>query len=423
MKLPILPSRCVHFVAVVSSFLLGASSQAAPQRIVPCDKPVQSVKRGVCLNEVSREDFLALGPGVSWYYNWHFADTQHAPAEANITFIPMAWGDREADVKGLAEYLSKNKPPIVLAINEPNLKGQAFINPEKTATLYRKIKAVADKHNIPVIGPNMALGSGDDSSIKAFDPIEKKEVTYTYQTPFLKAFFHFMGNTEIPAVASHTYGNASELEWMIGQMHKDFQRPVWVTEFADWHAKNEEAEIDYMIKCVEAMERAPHVHGYAWFKERVKDNSKLSLLGEKPGTLTPLGEAYVNMPVHDPAVFYRLPGRLQLESYTTMASAELARTKDADGFLEMKLGGADGWLEYQVFSEKERAFTAKLRVATTEGGAIEITANDKPLGTFTAAGKGWQTLSVPVTLPAGTSKFRIQTKQASRLNWLEFADK
>jgi len=404
--------------SVAISPLLAADNPA----IVPCDQPVKSKKRGVCLNEASAQDFMAFSPSVTWYYTWHYKDTNHAPAEAKIAFIPMAWGNREEDLRGLDDYLRGHPSPYVLAINEPNLKGQAFIDPKTTAELYQKIKAIADRYQTTVVGPNMSLGSGTGDSITAMDPIENKQVTYTFQNPFLKAFLYYLGKTEAPALGTHAYGNFGELTWLVGMMPKEFQRPVWVTEFADWHAANAEAEIDYMIQAVDLMERLPTVQGYAWFKERVAANPKISLLG-KSGALTPLGQAYVSMPVHDPAVFYKLPGKLQLESYTAMDKAEIARTKDTDGFLEMKVADPAAWLEYQVYSDRAQTYAANLRVSTVEAGVIELKSGEQVLAKFTAATRGWQNISVPVALPAGKTTFRLTSSGPARLNWLEFAAK
>lgn len=418
------PMTPIRFLLPVYSTLAFSSLFAAGDPIIaPCDIPVKSAKRGVCLNEADAKDFLALSPGVSWYYTWHFADTQHAPGAAKMNFIPMAWGNREADLKGLAEYLKSHKPPFVLAINEPNLKDQAFIDPKTTAELYLKIQAITDKYGIPIVGPNMALGSGEDASIKAMDPIENKQVTYTFQNAFLKAFLFYLGKPGVPALGTHTYGNFGELKWLTEMMPKEFECPVWITEFADWHAANAEAEIDYMIQSVDLMERSPKIQGYAWFKERVKGNPKLSLLGENPGSLTPLGEAYVHMPVHDPAVYYKLPGRLQLESYTAMDGADIARTKDAEGFLEMTMLDSKPWLDYQVFSEEAQVFNAQLRISTSEGATIELLSEESPLAKFTATTKGWQTLTAPIFLPAGKSSFRLRVSGPARLNWIEFSKK
>lgn len=143
-----IPGLCLASFCVI--LLASAAPASTEDVIVPSGQIAQSRKRGVCWNEADAKDFLALGPGVSWYYTWHFADTQHAPVEAKMTFIPMAWGNREEDLRGLATYLKTHKPPFVLAINEPNLKEQAFIGPKTTAELYRKIRAITDPMEFPL---------------------------------------------------------------------------------------------------------------------------------------------------------------------------------------------------------------------------------------------------------------------------------
>jgi len=415
-------SRHSRFIASVFTLAPFAAAIATPT-LVPCDKPVQSKKRGVCVNKADAKDFMALAPGVSWYYTWHFADTNNAPKDAKMQFIPMVWGNRSGDIEGLANYLKSNKPPVVFAINEPNLKGQAFIDPKTTAEVYQKVKSVADRYKITTVGPHMSLGSSNNDSIKAMDPIEKKEITYTFMTPFLKAFEHFAGNTEIAATAAHSYGNIGEFKWMVDMMYKDFKKPVWITEFASWQAPGIDAQIDYMIQAVDLMERTPHVEGYAWFKERAKDNPKISLLGQNPGELSALGEIYVNMPVHDPDVHYKLPGRLQLESYTTANGAEISRTKDTDGRLEMTVAGSGSWLDYQLYSERAQELPVKLRVATLDGAKIKLVSKGQTLGEFTAKGNGWQTLEGTVKLPQGPVPVRLVTERSARLNWLEFGAK
>ena len=411
--------RCILF----SAFTLVTLTASGESIIAPCDQPVKSRKRGVCVNEADAKDFMALAPGVSWYYTWHFTDSNHAPKEAKMEFLPMVWGNRPADLAGLDTYLKTNKPSRVLAINEPNLKGQAFIDPKTTAELYLKVKTIADRHKIPVVGPHMALGSSEGDSISAMDPIEKKTIAYTFMTPFLKAFLHFTGKSEVSAVAAHSYGNFGEFKWMVEMMHKEFQRPVWITEFASWQAPNDAAEMDYMIQSVDLMERTSYVEGYAWFKERANDNRKISLLEAKAGILTPLGKAYVNMPVHDPEIHYRLPGRLQLESYTAMNDADISPTKDADGFLEMKVTDTKSWLDYQVFCEGQKTFNVSLRVATSKGAKIDVMSGDKVLAQFTGTSTGWQTLTAEIPVLSGKSSFRLRSNSAARLNWIEFNDK
>jgi hypothetical protein len=411
--------RAALFGVGLSSANLFAAAPASDIQILPCDQPVKSAKRGICLNKMDRADFMAVAPGVSWWYNWHYKDTQNAPKEANMEFLPMAWGDRKEDLAGLKSYLASNKPSVVLAINEPNLKDQAFIPPQQTARLYKDIKAIADAKGIPVVGPHMALGSPENGSITAEDPIEKKKVTYTFMSPFLKAFFHYMGDTEVPAVAAHSYGNFGELKWMTGMLHDEFKRPVWVTEFADWHAKDAEAEIDYLVQSVDFFERTPFVAGYAWFKERVGGNQKLSLLG-KSGELTPLGQAYVNMPVHDPKIYYRLPGKLEAERYVTMNGAEIARTKDADGFLEMRAMGPQNTIDYNVAPTSAGRYKVDFRFAAKNPTTLELLSGGKVLAKVDSTGTDWQNAQAAIDLPAGPQTLQFRSSAPVRLNWINF---
>ncbi len=407
--------------SILISATLGVADAAPQPRIVPCDEPVKSAKRGLCINEASAADFLALSPTVSWYYSWHYADTNHAPPEADIDFIPMAWGDREEDIRGLDTYLASHKPRFALGINEPNLKDQAFIDPKTTAELYEKIKAVTDRHGIPLIAPNMALGSGEDASIRAYDPIEKKDVTYTFMTPFLKAVFDHLGDVKVEATSSHTYGNFAELKWMVGMMHDEFGLPVYVTEFADWHAADDAAEREYLIQSVDFMERTPTVAGYAWFKERVDGNQKLSLLANESGKLTPLGELYVAMPVHEPDLFYKLPGRLESERYVAIQNAEIAETTDDAGLLEMQVLGGDHWIDYNVAVADDTPLNLRVRISTKPGAKLTFRSGDKVLASITIDEKGWNTAESRIELLAGTQTIRVQSDQPARLNWMEFA--
>jgi len=427
MKLFSLPSSFALAIPIALSLApasraLADETAPAAIRIVACDAPVQSAKRGLCLNQMSAKDFMALSPGVSWYYNWHYADTQNAPKEAHMEFLPMAWGQRQEDLDGLKAYLATHKPSHVLALNEPNLKGQAFITPEQSAAFYKKVKAMADVYKIPVVGPHMALGSGGDSSIKAFDPIEKKDVTYTFMVPYVKAFLSYMGDTEVSAVAAHSYGNFGELNWMTGMMGKEFNRPVWVTEFAQWGASSNDDERNYLIQAVDLFERTPNVQGYAWFKERGGDNNKLSLLGDS-GVLTPLGETYVHMPVHDPQVFYRLPGRLQAESYLSMKNGAIEATKDSDGFLEMQMSGSDNALEYNVATARAGALPLSVRFKAATGTKVEILSGDTVLGSVSAVTDDWETAATSVKLAKGTQTLRVRTSGYAHLNWLQFGAK
>jgi hypothetical protein len=404
--------RCTRpfgILAVVFCLFLTQSTlaqDAKKPRVFDCDAPVQSYKRGLCVNKMSPEDFAAIAPGVSWFYNWHY-ETKDVPAkELKIEFLPMMWGDTPERYAGLEKYLASHpKPRAVLVLNEPNLKGQAFIPPEQTAKSFVKTKAIADKHGVPIVGPHMALGSAPKDSITAEDPIEKKQVTYGNMMQFLKAFEHYLGDTKaVSAYGVHAYGNSGELSWAAGVLTKDFGKPIWMTEYAWWNAKNESEELKYLIQTTDLMERLPHVHAYAWFKERVKGNQKISLFESGSGKLTKIGQAYVSLPVHDADVYYRLPGKLSAARYVTLQDMKIEPGDEPTQFkMVADKGGA--YCDYNVFVETAGKYT----VAVT--GTGDFTIAGKPVGD-----------GVQLQLAKGPHTLRVGCSQKGQvIEWISFS--
>jgi Glycosyl hydrolase catalytic core len=402
------PALVVGLLICTSNFIRADDGAiTSPVRVVGCDDKVQSYKRGICENHLDEADFRALAPGVSWYYNWHYETKDVPPSDAAMEYIPMAWGDRQDSVDGLDHYLqgASKKPRVVLAINEPNLKDQAFISPEKTADLYKRIKLVADKYQLQAVGPNMSLGSPSEGSIKAMDPIENKEVTYTFMVPFLKAFYFFLHNeSQPPALGLHTYGSIGEMKWAVESMHKEFNCPVWVTEYAEWHSSDDNAEREYLIQATDFLERTPYVQGYAWFKERVGGNRKISILEDEPGKLTPLGEVYVNLPPHDPNLYFRIPGKLSAGKYAALDQGDILANSHNDILVTSNATGATADYNLQVDS----AGVYKISVRALGAGKIDLVEKDQVLGSVNLAGSDVQTLDATAQLPAGQQTLRLR---------------
>ena len=376
---------CVATMSLVSAG--GQTPQVTP-RIVSCDEVIQSQKRGVCEKHLDANDFQALSPGVSWYYNWHYKPDQVADSSLKMTFVPMAWGDKADAIAGLDNYLSSvssNPPPFVLAINEPNLKGQAFINPEKTADLYERVKQITDNYHLTLVGPNMALGSGGGESIKAIDPIENKEITYTFMIPFMKAFLNYAKLPSLDGAGIHTYGNIGEMQWAVGLLHKECNCPIWVTEFACWNSANADEEKTYMMQATDFLERTDYVKGYAWFMDRLDgNNGKLSLLEKESGKLTPLGDAYVNMPVHDPSIYYKIPGNLAAGKYASMDKADISISSDGKLLINSKIAGST--VKYNIYVDYPGQYS--LEFAYSGSGKVALSEAGMPLGSVNGNGSG-----------------------------------
>jgi hypothetical protein len=231
---------------------------------------------------------------------------------------------------------------------------------------------------IPLIGPHMAIGSGGNASVTAFDPIQQKEVTYTFMVPYLRAFFHFVGDVPVDGVGVHSYKREGEIVWSVNLTYNEFKRPVWMTEYAWWGAPTELESIRYLVKATDFMERSPMVEGYAWFKERI-GLPHLRLLTNERGQLTPLGEAYVRMPVHDSNLYYRVPGRLNAARYVSQSDMEIDVAPDPADFLQMISLKPGASITYNAAVEQAGRY--QIGLATSgEPGSVEVLVDNESAG-------------------------------------------
>ena len=401
--------------------LVFSDQVLAQTQIVNCDAPVQSRKRGIGVNTMSAADFRALAPGVSWFYDWG-VNNWTVPSDAAMSYIPMAWNGTSGFQTSLTSYLaSGNRPWRVFALNEPNLKGQAFMNPSDSATTFKQVKAICDPYNIPVIAPHMAIGTATADSITAYDPIMGSNYVYTTQWPYIDAFRYYCGSTTPAGVSSHSYSGYGEITWLLSTMHTDYPtQTVWLTEFCNWNDTSDAAVLATLIPAVDYCERMPWVEGYAWFMSRISGNLYNSLLNTSSGVLTPAGQAYIQMPVHQTNLFYRIPGRLQAERYVTMNNMNIAPTTDTNGLADMIASAASGSVDYNIQVDVAGSYPLNFRVAGTTG-SVKVYKGGTLLGTATSATTSWSTVSTTVALAAGTNTLHVVlVSNAQKLNWIDF---
>ncbi|HXB60518.1 MAG TPA: glycosyl hydrolase, partial [Candidatus Acidoferrales bacterium] len=338
---------------MVSAFLLAmmiASDGLAQVQIVNCDAPVQSRKRGLAVNTLSPADFQVLAPGVSWFYDWG-VNNWTVPSGVAMSYIPMVWNGSSGFQTALTSYLAAgNRPWRVFTLNEPNFTTQANMTPESSAATFEQVKAICDPYKIPVIGPHMAIGTPANQSITAYDPIENSNVTYTYQEPYLDAFQYYCGTNEPVGMSTHSYGGYGEITWITGTMRTDFPtQTVWLTEFNPSSIGTSASTVlANLIPSVDYCERTPWIEGYSWFMSRITGDTNDSILTTSSGVLTPAGQAYVQMPVHQTNIFYLIPGRLQAERYITETNMNIIPTTDTNGLADMQSAAAGSTLDYQL---------------------------------------------------------------------------
>ena len=144
--------------------------------------------------------------------------------------------------------------------------------------------------------------------------------------------------------------------------------------------------------------------GYAWFKERVGGNRKISIFEDEPGKLTPLGEVYVNLPPHDPNLYFRIPGKLSAGKYAALDQGDILANSHNDILVTSDAAGATA--DYNLQVDSAGAYKISLRALGT--GKIELVEKDQVLASVDLSGSDVQTLNAVAQLPAGQQTLRLR---------------
>ncbi len=217
--------------------------------------------------------------GAHWFYSWGSTPPERLPA--GIEFVPMVWRGNPGDsFAKLGKQLRRAGCQQLLGFNEPDQKDQSNMTVEAALALWPKL-----------MDTGLRLGSPG-----CVHPDRE----------WMKAFMQGVKDRQLRVdfVTVHSYGglNVDALMKQLAAVHQQFQRPLWITEFAvgDWQAKTR-AENRYqpeqIVKFVEQvlprLDQCGFVERYAWFPAR-PDNHALGpcALFNEDGSLTPVGHAY-----------------------------------------------------------------------------------------------------------------------------------
>ena len=214
---------------------------------------VSRPKRGIGITTKEgcqwREKLRACG--VHWFYSWGSTPPEGIPA--GVEFVPMVWGGKpDASFTKLGEQLRKAGCKQLLGLNEPDQKKQSNVTVEDAIALWPKLMETG-----------LRLGSPG-----CVHPDRE------WMKSFMKAVDE--QRLRVDFVTVHSYGglSADALMKRLDDVHKLFNRPLWITEFAvgDWQAKTRaenryqpEQIVKFMQQLLPRLDSCEFVERYAWF--------------------------------------------------------------------------------------------------------------------------------------------------------------
>jgi len=383
----------------------------------------KSYKRGVAYGYHSAADMNTASAGISWWYNWAAqpdAGIRTTYSDYGVDFVPQAWN--AAGISGVNSWVSQdNKVKYLLGFNEPNFVSQANMTPSQAAAAWPQLQAIADQYGLKLVSPAVNYCG---------NCVSENGITYTNPFKWLDDFFAACPGCRVDYIALHWYGGGNSMTGYIDDARK-YGKPIWVTEFADWDATGVTPEVqkNYLAGTTNFLERDPDVFRYSWFIGRGPGATTypyIDLYGAD-GTMTELGQLYLDIPVYDSTKVYQIPGRIEAEEYYRQNGVFSELTSDVDGFMNIGYTEAGDWLKYKIVVSSSGVYNLTSRYAGTAAGKFDVYVDDVKQGSVSTTNtSGWQTWASTITsvnLQAGEHilKLLVVTK-GFNLNWLDFSE-
>lgn len=368
----------------------------------------QSPKRGIAYGNHSKNDILALQPGISWWYNWSpEPETAINPdyQSLSVEFVPMAWG--KISDTDLQAFIDKIKPgaKYLLAFNEPNFNDGARLTPQEAVNAWGNIEKIAAAKNLEIVSASPAYnGPANYGGIS--DPVV-----------WHNQFFQLCPNCKVDYIAFHTYDDTAGSVIGVTGLLKKFNRPIWVTEFANRVIQSAADKTAFMKQILTSFENDPDIYRYSWFTGRVPSNwtdmQEGQLLGAD-GVLRPIGTEYINVPYNSKKM--TVPGRITANKHYRRKGTGLQATTDSGTGQNVCFSNAGDWNEFMLNVAQAGTYNMTFRMAAFADGKFDISVNGikvKTDETFNATGdyQTWANKTVNgIALPQGEVYLRIHFK-------------
>lgn len=220
---------------------------------------------------------------VSWNYSWGTTRPDLEPSFIN--FLPMIWGyynDENALEQELRDILSVQNPKMIMAFNEPDHEDQSNLTVDEVLSAW----PILESANVPLVSPSCANPLGDWMEKFMDEAIQRQY--------------------RVDIIGVHYYGGPDPhvFQTVLHTIHKLYQRPILVTEFAvaDWQARVPEENshsprevLEFMKVVLPWMESQDWIVGYAWFPFNIGSPvGTSSALFDEDGNFTVCGNYYAD---------------------------------------------------------------------------------------------------------------------------------
>lgn len=192
-------------------------------------------------------------PGLEWYYNWRPDQIWHKGGTARtVEFVPMIHNARDVNKR----IKSGRRVKSLLGFNEPDGHGgshQSGMSVEKAVALWPKLQAHRLRLGSPATTQDGTLGRSSWQR-RFMNEVEKRGLRVDFM-----AVHYYSKNGDVRAFRN----------WLQA-VHREYKRPIWVTEFAmiDWNrpgAVSYEQNARFAEQAIVMMEALPFVERHAWF--------------------------------------------------------------------------------------------------------------------------------------------------------------
>ena len=221
--------------------------------------------------------------GLGWYYNWRCDQIYtRRPQRRSVEFVPMIHAAKDVNTR----IESSQRVRTLLGFNEPDLRDgnrQEKMSVSQAISLWPKLEARGLRLGSPATTQGETFGRGSWQR-RFMTEAERRGLRVDFMA------VHYYSTT----------GNVAAFrKWLIA-VHREYKRPIWVTEFAfiDWSNPNRasyEANATFARDAIRMMEGLPFVERHAWFAANPQPwNGRVPEINLVDNQLrpTPIGRAF-----------------------------------------------------------------------------------------------------------------------------------